>query len=144
MLRKRTVQRERLLITCHSREHVVMTTGPPWIGAITIDCDDAAAMRSFYKEALGDVDIPGFDQSIRVGGMPLNFVSLRTGCGRPVPAGRCPYRVSSRVRRLGGALRDATGLDSAPVDYRCSEAVRPAWLRTPAGVLVDIGRSCSS
>ncbi len=53
-----------------------MTTGPAWIGAITIDCDDAAAMRSFYKEALGGVDIPGFDQSIRVGGMPLNFREL--------------------------------------------------------------------
>lgn len=53
-----------------------MTTGPAWIGAITIDCDDAAAMRSFYKEALGGADIPGFDQSIRVGGMPLNFREL--------------------------------------------------------------------
>ena len=54
--------------TSESREHVVMTTGPAWIGAITIDCDDAAAMRSIYKEALGGVDISGFDQSIRVGG----------------------------------------------------------------------------
>jgi len=35
--------------TSESREHVVMTTGPAWIGAITIDCDDAAAMRSIYK-----------------------------------------------------------------------------------------------
>ena len=53
-----------------------MTTGPARIGAITIDCDDAAAMRSFYKEAVGGVDILGFDQSIRVGGMPLNFREL--------------------------------------------------------------------
>ena len=54
----------------------MLTTGPVWIGAITINCDDAAAMRGFYKEALGGVDIPGFDQSIRVGGMPFNFREL--------------------------------------------------------------------
>jgi hypothetical protein len=30
-------------------------------------------MRRFYAEALGGVDIPGFAQSARVGGMPLNF-----------------------------------------------------------------------
>jgi hypothetical protein len=53
-----------------------LTTGPAGIGAITIDCDDVAAMRTFYKEALGGVDIPSFHESIRVGGMPLNSREL--------------------------------------------------------------------
>ena len=72
-----------------------MTTGPAWIGAITIDCDDAAAMRSFYKQALGGIDIPSFDQSIRVGGMPLNFRELE-GWVRPTwPAATCRFTSSS-------------------------------------------------
>lgn len=53
-----------------------MATGAAWIGAITIDCDDADAMRRFYKEALGGVDIPNLPQSVRVGGMPLVFREL--------------------------------------------------------------------
>ena len=53
-----------------------MTQRSAWIGAITIDCDDADVMRRFYAEALDGVDIPGFPQSVRVGGMPLNFREL--------------------------------------------------------------------
>ena len=75
-----------------------MTTGPAWIGAITIDCDDAAAMRSFYKEALGGVGIPGFDQSIRVGGMPLNFRELEDWVRPPGPAVTCRSSSSSWSR----------------------------------------------
>lgn len=33
-------------------------------------------MRRFYKDALGGADMPGFPQSVRVGGMPLNFREL--------------------------------------------------------------------
>ena len=33
-------------------------------------------MRRFYAEARGVYDIPGFAQSVRVGGMPLNFREL--------------------------------------------------------------------
>ncbi len=47
-----------------------------WIGVITIDCDDAEAMRRFYREALGGVDMPGYSQSVRVAGIPVNFREL--------------------------------------------------------------------
>lgn len=59
-----------------SWEDEFVTQRSAWIGAITIDCDDADAMRRFYAEALGGVDIPSFAQSVRVGGMPLNFREL--------------------------------------------------------------------
>ena len=60
----------------------VVTQRSAWIGAITIDCDDADAMRRFYAEALGGSDLPGFPQSVRVGDMTLNFRELE-GWVRP-------------------------------------------------------------
>jgi hypothetical protein len=83
------VQLVRLHLTSDSREHVGMTTGPAWIGAITAGCDDTSAMRAFYKGALGGVDIPGLDQSNRVGGIHWTSASSRTGCGRLGPAATC-------------------------------------------------------
>ena len=47
-----------------------------WIGAITIDCDDADVMRSFYTAALDGEEVTGFPQTIRVGEMLLNFREL--------------------------------------------------------------------
>jgi hypothetical protein len=46
------------------------------IGAITIDCDDTEAMRSFYAAALDGEEVPGFPQTVRVGEMLLNFREL--------------------------------------------------------------------
>ena len=65
-----------------SVEDEFVTQRSAWIDAITIDCDDADVMRRFYAEALDGVDIPGFPQSVRVGGMPLNFRELED-CGGP-------------------------------------------------------------
>lgn len=47
-----------------------------WIGAITLDCDDAEAMRSFYAAALAGEEVTGFPHTIRVGEMLLNFREL--------------------------------------------------------------------
>jgi hypothetical protein len=54
----------------------VVTQRSVWIGAITIDCDDADVMRRFYAAALGGSTLPGFAQSVRVGGMTLIFREL--------------------------------------------------------------------
>ncbi len=59
-----------------------MGTGTAWIGAITIDCDDAEALRCFYTDALGGEDIPDLPHSVRVGGLPLIFRELE-GWVRP-------------------------------------------------------------
>jgi hypothetical protein len=77
-----------------------------WIGAITIDFDDASALRSFYKKALGGVDILSVDQSIRVGDMPMNFRELEDRVQPTRPGGRRSWSTSTRstLPSLGRSL----------------------------------------